>query len=295
VAADTGATRTGETTWAFGTIEESFTQRRAGHEVRGHPALVDEGSSVGLQVFGSADEAEARYRLGVRRLVLLGLDSAGPDLVERLDQRDKLALAGSPYPGVRELLDDLRLAVVGDLVDARPAVRDEAAYDALLAEARNDHDARLAAALRDLVRALDAWRAADKALSGRADLHTLPALTDMQAQVGRLVHRGFVAEAGAARLRDYPRWLGAVVHRRERLETQVARDRQLMDQVAGLQQAWLHQVEALPEGRPPGAALREARWMLEDYRVSLWAQHLLATGGSRPKVSDQRIRRLLGT
>jgi ATP-dependent helicase HrpA len=295
VAADTGATRTGETTWAFGTIEESFTQRRAGHEVRGHPALIDEGSSVGLQVFGSADEAEARHRLGVRRLVLLGLDSAGPDLVDGLDQRDKLALAGSPYPGVRELLDDLRLAVVGDLVDARPALREEAAYDALLAEARNDHDARLAAALRDLVRALDAWRAADKALSGRADLHTLPALTDMQAQVGRLVHRGFVAEAGAARLRDYPRWLGAVVHRRERLETQVARDRQLMDQVAGLQQAWLHQVEALPEGRPPGAALREARWMLEDYRVSLWAQHLLATGGSRPKVSDQRIRRLLGT
>ena len=60
-----------------------------------------------------------------------------------------------------------------------------------------------------------------------------------------------------------------------------------MDQIADLQEAWLHQVEALPEGRPPGAHLRQVRWMLEEYRVSLWAQHL----GTPYPVSDQRIRK----
>jgi ATP-dependent helicase HrpA len=174
-------------------------------------------------------------------------------------------------------------------VDARPTVRDEAAYDALLAEARRDHDAALQAGVHDLIRVLDAWRAADKALSGRAELATLPALTDMRAQVGRIIAPGFVGEAGAAQLREIPRYLAAVQYRRERLDSQVARDRQLMDQIADLQDAWLHQVAALPDGRPPSASQRAVRWMLEEYRVSLWAQHL----GTRHAVSDQRIRKAL--
>ena len=64
-----------------------------------------------------------------------------------------------------------------------------------------------------------------------------------------------------------------------------------MDRVTDLQEAWLHQVEALPEGRPPGERLRQARWMLEEYRVSLWAQQL----GTAYPVSDQRIRKVLAS
>ncbi|PVG81761.1 ATP-dependent RNA helicase HrpA [Nocardioides gansuensis] len=300
VAADAGVSATGQTSWTFGTLEESFVQRRAGHEVKGYPALVDEGKSAGVQVFGSAEEAAAHHRLGVRRLVLLALDGfearsarTSTSELEKLgvDQRSMLALAGSPYSSAAELLDDIRAALVGSVVDARPVVRDEAAYDALVAAARTELDAQLPFVIQDVVRVLDAWRAADKVLSGRADLMTLPALTDMRAQVSRLMAPGFVGEAGPAVLREYPRYLAAVVHRRERLESQVARDRQLMDQIADLQQAWLHRVEALPEGMPLTASLREARWLLEEYRVSLWAQHL----GTRQPVSDQRIRKALGS
>ena len=73
VASDAGLARSGETTWAFGTLDESATLTRAGHRVTVFPALVDEGATVGLGVFGSTDEAEARHRLGVRRLLLLAL------------------------------------------------------------------------------------------------------------------------------------------------------------------------------------------------------------------------------
>ena len=58
-----------------------------------------------------------------------------------------------------------------------------------------------------------------------------------------------------------------------------------------MQDAYLHQVAALPEGRPPSAGLREVRWLLEEYRVSLWAQQL----GTAQKVSDQRIRKALAS
>ena len=293
VAADSGLSATGQTTWTFGTVAKSSTWTRAGHEVRGCPALVDEGSTVGLQVFGSEDEADARHRLGVRRLVLLGLDQHGEDptktVLDGLGNTEKLALAGSPYPTVAELIADCRAAAVQAVVDAQPVVRDEQAFDDLLVVAAVDHTAQVRRVLEDAMRALEAWRHTDRLLSGRADLATLPALTDMKAQLGRLFARGFVAEAGSVQLRQYPRYCQAIDHRRERLEGQVNRDRQLMAQLAELQEAWLNRVAALPEGRPPGAELRRIRWMLEEYRVSLWAQHL----GTAFAISDARIRRSL--
>ena len=298
VAADSGLARSGETTWAFGTIEESFTEVRAGHEVQGYPGLVDEGATVGLAVFGSQDERDARHRLGVRRLVLLGLDRLDQRggvvkrVLDGLSNADKLALAGSPYASVAELLQDCRAAIVQQRVDAREPVRDEAAYDALLAEAR-DEEAALRALLPDVTRTLEAWREADKLLSGRAEMTMLPALSDMKAQVERLVHRGFVAESGVEQLRRIPVHLAALAQRRRRLDEgggAIHRDRLLLDRVTELQEAYLHQVAALTEGRPPGERLRRVRWMLEELRVSLWAQQL----GTAHPVSDQRIRKALG-
>jgi ATP-dependent helicase HrpA len=64
-----------------------------------------------------------------------------------------------------------------------------------------------------------------------------------------------------------------------------------MDQLRPVQDAVLHQIEALAEGRPPGEKLRRARWMIEEYRVSLFAQQL----GTDGPVSDQRIRKLLAS
>ena len=122
----------------------------------------------------------------------------------------------------------------------------------------------------------------------------LPALTDLKAQLARLVHDGFVGEAGAARLRRFPTYLRAMEQRRAKLDEgggATGRDRVLHDQVAQLQEAYLHRVEALPDGRPPGEALRRVRWMLEELRVSLWAQQL----GTDGPVSDQRIRKVLGS
>lgn len=295
VAADSGVTATGQTRWTFGTVAESFVQRRAGHEVRGFPALVDEGATVGLQVLATVDEADAHHRLGVRRLVLLALGASAPvdDVLAAagLDQRAKLALVASPYPSVADLLADVRAGLVGEVVDARPSVRDEASYDAVVAAARDAVADGLSAAVHQVMRVLEAWRTADKAISGRADLMTLPAMTDMRAQVARLMAPGFIGDAGIGRLRDHPRYLAAVTHRRERLDGQVARDRQLMDQVSGLQEAWLHAVAALPVGQPMPRHLRESRWLLEEYRVSLFAQQL----GTREKVSDQRIRKIMGS
>jgi len=293
VANDTGLARTGQTSWVFGTIEESATLTRAGHRVTVFPALLDEGDTVGLGLFGSTDEAQARHRLGVRRLLLLALDlPSDAELTEGLSTAERLGLVGTPYGAVAALLADVRAAVVQGLVDAAPPVRSKDAYDALLALAGAAAPDGVRALLADLLRVLDAWRGADKALSGRAEMVLLPALADLKAQLDGLVHAGFVAEAGPEQLRRYPTYLRAVTMRRDALGqggAAVNQDRALMDRMAPLQEAYRHQVAALPEGRPPGERLRRVRWMLEELRVSLWAQRL----GTAYPVSEERIRKAL--
>jgi ATP-dependent helicase HrpA len=288
-ASASGLEATGQTAWTFGTLERSFTQARAGHEVRGYPALVDEGSTVGLRVFASAEEQDASHRRGLRRLLLLAVRSPAKGLAGELSNADKLALAAAPYPSVAALLGDCAAAAVDALVDRHGMAWDEASFERLRDLVSRDVEQTSAGVLRDTLRVLDVWRDVDKLLSGAADLPLLPALADMKAQLGRLVHGGFVSDAGAQQLRELPRYLGAVWTRRERLPSSVGRDQQLMDRVASLQEAYLNRVRALPEGRPPHAGLVRVRWMLEELRVSLWDQ---ARGTAYP-VSDTRVRRAM--
>jgi ATP-dependent helicase HrpA len=286
-AADSGVGRSGETSWTFGAIERTFRQVRAGHEVIGFPGLVDEGATVGLRVHATAEEQAAHHRRGVRRL--LALTVPAPDLLSGLDNATKLGLAGSPYAQVKDLAEDCVLAALGELVDLADPVWDETAFAALQDLARRELPERAAGVLHQVSRVLGDWRDVDRLLHGRVDLAVLPSMNDMRQHLGRLVARGFVAEAGAVALRSYPRYLAALVERRRRLDEGAGRDLELMGRVAEFQQGWDQRMAVLPEGRPPGADLERLRWLIEEYRVSLWAQHL----GTAVPVSDTRLRKLM--
>lgn len=292
VAYDAGLARTGLASWDIGDLPATVTEKRAGHEVTVYPALDDEGASAGVVVCGSPEEAEARHRLGVARLVLLTTPDPTKQVIEALSMTDRLALASTPYPTTAALVEDCRAAVVQQAVDARPRVLTAAGFEALRQALGTPEEQRAATAavLGDALRALAAWREADKALSGRADMYQLPALTDMRDQLARLMAPGFIHDAGPAQLRRYPTYLRAIVLRRERLDAALVADRELQGRIAELQEHYLHQLAALPPGRPPGERLRRARWMLEEYRVQLWAQQL----GTAQPVSDARIRKVLG-
>ncbi len=290
-------TASGARDWDFGSVEPSFEETRAGQPVRGYPALVDEGDAVGLRVFGDEATQAAAHGRGVRRLLALTLPSPAGRLTRDWDNARKLTLAGSPYPSVGALLEDCVLAALDQLMGRHTdrssgPVRDEASFRALQAAVRADLPAAAAAVLDDVVRVLAAWRQTDRALSGRVDLRLLPAMTDLQAQVGRLVGPGFVADVGGERLRDLPRYLRAAEIRAEKLNAGGSapdRDRALMDRITALQDGYLHRVAALADPAIVPAALVEVRWMIEELRVSLWAQQL---GTGRP-VSEQRVAKAL--
>jgi ATP-dependent helicase HrpA len=136
-----------------------------------------------------------------------------------------------------------------------------------------------------VVRILDAARALERRLEPLTAVPLQPARADVRAQLERLVHPGFVAATGVARLPDVERYLQGALRRLERLPDATAVDRDRMNAVLELERAYRERLRAAPGA----SGLRDVPWMLEELRVSHFAQSL----GTRGPVSAKRIRRAL--
>ncbi|MGI8889124.1 MAG: ATP-dependent RNA helicase HrpA, partial [Nocardioidaceae bacterium] len=284
------------TSWDFDELPADFTQTRAGHEVKGYPALVDEGDSVSIKVVGTEDERTAVTLLGLRRLLTMAIPSPGARLAKELGNADKLILGLNPHGSVAALIDDCHAAAV----DASMAEHLRTHGTGVLVWNRAEFETLQSEVSRHLVdetkqllvlakAALTAGHDIKRRLSGRAELAFLPALTDMVAQESRLIYPGFVADSGRDALRHFPRYFAAMGQRLDKLSADPRRDAVLMGSVAGVQTAYLAQLQALPDAVPPTPQLRTIRWMIEELRVSLWAQSLTTPS----PVSVHRIQRAL--
>lgn len=274
--------RTGITTWDVGTLPAVV---EAGG-VRGYPALVDAGPSVSVRVFAADEEAGAAHRRGVQRLLALTVPSPVSYVRDHLTAAEKLALAASPYPSTAALWDDALLATLAAAVGDR-APRDQAAFESLRAEV----SAGLVDALFDTValiaKVLTAAREVDRAISAASSLAFMGPLGDARGQLAALVHPGFAGIAGVTRLRRMPVYLAGLLHRIARLADNPGRDRAWQTEVEQAENLYLDAGGTLPLTQATPAKLAEVRWMLEELRLSLFAQHLGAAG----PVSVQRIRK----
>ncbi len=289
--------QTGLTSWDFGELPRTFVQTRAGHEVRGYPALVEEGTddgtgpvSVAIRVLASEAEQVAATRLGLRRLLMLAVPLSSQSVIRDLGNAEKLTLGLAPHPTVGALVADAYAAGVDAVVTAAGgAVWDRPGYERLEAAVRADGLPRTRELIDLLLRVLPLAHDVHRELSGRAELALLPALSDLKGQWERLVQPGFVAGAGHEALRHYPRYLEAMGIRLHKLRTDPRRDAVLLGPVAAVQTAYLNRVLALPVGQPPGEALERIRWMIEELRVSTWAQELRTPH----PISVQRVEKAL--
>jgi ATP-dependent helicase HrpA len=263
---------------------------RDGHEVRGWPALVDERDSVAVRVLGDPAEARRATWLGLRRLLLLSVPSPLVGVVGRLDNATKLALGANPHGGVPALLDDCLAAAVDALMaDAGAPVRDAVGFDRLLAQVRAGLPETLLAVVRQVAAILTVARELESRVSGTTNPALLPAMVDVREQLAGLVHRGFVTETGRDRLADVHRYLTAIGRRLDTLAARPERDRGLMGQVQAVAEEYADWRRGLPEARRDDPAVRAVRWMVEELRVSLFAQTL----GTPAPVSEKRIRRAM--
>ncbi|MFN0281805.1 MAG: ATP-dependent RNA helicase HrpA [Kineosporiaceae bacterium] len=278
--------RTGLRDWTIGELPRTF----AADGVRGFPALVDEGSSVAVTVLPTAADAERAMAAGTRRLLLLSTPSPARTVLGRLDNRAKLALSHAPHGGAVALFDDCLACAVDAIVEgAGGPAWDAAGFARLREEVRQRAEPVLADVVTVVADILAVAGEVERAVRSTSSPVLLPALTDVREQLGALVHPGFVAATGYHRLRDVARYLRAALQRLEKLPERPERDRDLMWRVELVQQSYAALRSRLRPGAPVPPALDEIRWMLEELRVSFWAQPL----GTPYPVSEKRIQKAM--
>jgi ATP-dependent helicase HrpA len=271
--------RHGETAWTMGTLPRSVTLPGTGAAVTAYPALVDEGDAVGVRTFETPAAQQAAMALGTRRLLLLTSPSPARWVAGRLGNAARLVVT----PAV---LEDASAAAVDALVaEAGGPAWDDAGFARLRDVVAGSLAERTLAIVDQVVRILDLAREVEQRLEPLTAVPLQPARADVREQLRRLVFPGFVATTGAARLADVERYLRAALRRLERLPDAVAVDRDRMNAIHELERLYRERLTATSQPE----ALRDVPWMLEELRVSHYAQALGVRGG----VSGKRIRRLL--
>ncbi|WP_159838118.1 ATP-dependent RNA helicase HrpA [Nocardia sp. CY41] len=288
--ATAGAERPPATVWtseSLGTLAPTVRREVAGQTVTGYPALVAEGDGVAVRVLSSPAQQAAAMRLGTRALLLHALPASARSATAGLSPSDRLALSQNPYGSLEALLEDCRAAAADELLAAAGGpVLDPAEFDALVARIRPDFAATVARYVRLVVPILAGAHQVSAALERTNERDIAD---DVRHQLDNLVFRGFVSETGATRLRELPRYLQAAAARLEALPGSAVRDRQGMAEIDRVLAAYDRLVESLPDNRRQAPAVTEIWWMIEEFRVSLFAQKL----GTPFPVSAKRIEKAI--
>jgi len=282
--------RQGLVDWSMPALPEEWVQHHGGFEVKAYPALVDEGSSVALKLVDNPHTAQQQSRAGIRRLVLLNVPSPIKYLQEKLPNKAKLGLYFNPFGKVGELIDDCIACAVDEMIAGRETLpRDAGQFDILKEQVRAELNERVLAIAELVERILRAAHGITKRMKGRVALDQVMAHNDIKQQLAGLIYKGFVSDIGAEQLKQLPRYLQAVERRLEKLPVDPNRDRLQLLQLTELQQSYQQLKDKVRAGQSQPKELEQLRWMLEELRVSLFAQQL----GTAYPVSAKRVANLV--
>jgi len=258
------------TAWTFGNLPELMEIRKGGQTLVGFPALIDKGSHVEIEVFDEPDVAARHHRSGLRRLVALQIRDALKYLEKNIPDLQRLAVAYMPLGTAEELREQIIDLALDRAFLAEPWPDDAASFARRIDEGRG----RLTLIANEVARSAAAVLA-EHAIALRKLKDSRPpkdVADDVAAQLARLVPKRFLATTGWAQLAHLPRYLKAITMRLDKLRADPARDAQRLAELRPLEQRYVRQ---LAERRGVAdARLDEFRWLLEELRVSLFAQEL---------------------
>ena len=258
------------TAWTFGELPELMEIRKGGTRLIGFPALIDQGDAVTIEVFDEPDVAAAKHRAGLRRLFALQIRDALKYLEKNLPDLQRMAVAYMPL-GTQEDLREQIIEVALErafLLDPLPA--NEADFKRRVEEGRG----RLTLIANEVAR-LAATILVEYALSVRKikDTKNQPdACADATGQLQRLMPKRFLAVTPWSQLQHFPRYLKAITLRLDKLRADPARDVARMAELRPQEQRYWRLVAERKGAVDP--RMHEFRWLLEELRVSFFAQEL---------------------
>ncbi|MGB7422347.1 MAG: ATP-dependent RNA helicase HrpA [Comamonas sp.] len=258
------------TAWTFGELPELLEVQRGSQSLVGFPALVDRGDGVGIEVFDEPEVAQARHRVGLRRLVALAIRDALKYLSRNIPELQRMAVAYMPLGTQEELLAQIIDVALDRAFLQDPLPVDEAGFALRVQEGRSrltliaNEVARLAGEI------LHEYAASQRKIKDAR--HAPQAAQDAGRQLQILMNKNFLLDTPWAQLQHYPRYLKAITLRLDKLRADPARDVARTRELQPLEQRYWR-LFAERKGRED-ARMQEYRWMLQELRVSLFAQEL---------------------
>ncbi|WP_281177683.1 ATP-dependent RNA helicase HrpA [Endozoicomonas arenosclerae] len=276
--------------WSCGELPEEITRKVGGLVLKTYPALVDQKSAVAVKLFEDRAMAEATHRMGLTRLLQFKLSSQLKFALSKMKHLKQVKLLTTGIMQARALEEDLQAFLISEVFVHDPAdwPRNEAAFKALIEE-RKGHLVPFAEEMDSLL--FDIFQKAhnvSKQLKGKISFDRAFSLSDIKQHLVQLIYPGFLCDAGIEWLRHYPRFLEGIEVRQEKLPAQVNKDRAWSEELGNLYKAWEKRKAIHEKHKIVDENLMLYRWMLEEYRVSLFAQKL----GTRFPASEKRLRKL---
>ncbi|MEX3582099.1 MAG: ATP-dependent RNA helicase HrpA [Burkholderia sp.] len=259
------------TTWNFGKLPELLEIRRRGQTLFGYPALVDRGTHCDVEVFDSPEEAARIHRAGLRRLFALQFKEPIKYLEKNLPGLREMAMQCMTLGSQDELRDQLIDTALNRACLQDPLPVDDASFHARRDEGRS----RLNLLAQEIARLVGQVLAEYAGLGKKLDQAAKPftaAHGDMTAQLGALVGKRFVIDTPYPQLAHFPRYLKGIAMRIDKLKADAARDARQLAEFAPLNQQYQRALSQ--RGGAADARLTEFRWLLEELRISLFAQEL---------------------
>jgi ATP-dependent helicase HrpA len=285
--ADDDIEQEGLKTWSFGSLPACYQQKRGGFEVRAYPALVDNKDSVGIKLYETETEQQTVMQQGLRRLLLLNVPSPIKYLHDNLPNKSKLGLYFNPYGRVLDLIDDCIACGIDKLISENGGmVWQGTKFEALKERVRADLGDTVVEIAKQVEAILTTAFGINKRLKGRVDIAMAFALSDIKAQIDSLIFKGFATECGWQRLPDILRYMKAIERRMEKLPIDPIKDRSSLLKVESIVSDYKELLNKIPKGQPVPESVKLVRWMIEELRVSYFAQQL----GTPYPISDKRIR-----
>ncbi len=258
------------TAWTFGQLPELMEIAKGGQTLIGFPALIDKGTHVEIEVFDEPDVAAAKHRAGLRRLLALSLKEPIKFLERNIPELTKMSVFYMPLGTAEELREQIIDVAIDRAFLEEPLPADEIDFRRRLEVGRSRLNLIAQEVARQAHAVLVEYAAATRKLKDARPPKEV--VDDVQAQLQRLVGKRFVSTTPWAQLHHLPRYLKGITMRLDKLRADPARDAQRLGELRPVEQRWLRTL-ADRKGAVD-ARLTEYRWLLEELRVSLFAQEL---------------------
>lgn len=290
--AEKGIEKSKLTQWDFGQLPQGYEKKIANMAIKAFPALVDHKTSVAIELFEQKEHAEQAMLNGISRLILLNIPSPLKYLQEKLPNKSKLGLYFNPFGSITDLLQDCIQGaceyLVKQYVEQQKLTylpRKESDFNLVRDYVRAEiSDCVLTAAIK-VEQALCLRHDIAKKLKGNVALNVIQSHGDIKQQSESLVFKGFVSTTGFEKLDDIIRYLKGIFRRLEKLPIDPNQDRLKIIEVTKAQDLYNALLSKQRKDKPIAEAILATKWMIEELRISLFAQNL----GTAQPISLKRI------